>query len=217
MIADCDVGKIDLILTKSIFRFARNTLDALKTIRHLKENGIGIVFDQEGIHTLKEPSEFIIAVLSAYAQNESHSKSKDVRFGLEQSFRNPNSKYYQRICYGYQHNASGRLVIDEQKARTVRLIFMLSADGYSLAQITDELERQRVPSPRGNVKWSRETIRKILANEKYTGNVMLQKTYVADYLTHKQVNNNGQRCRYVVEHNHEAILRNAKPAYNNEK
>jgi len=206
MMEDCDAGKIDLIVTKSIFRFSRNTLESLKAIRHLKEIGVGILFDQEKINTLTEKSEFAITVLTAYSQNESESKSRDIRFGLERAFENPDSKYYQRICYGYKHDENGKLAIDNDKAEVVRLIYRLAETGHSLAQIAGELKSQNNPSPRGNVIWSRETIRKILTNEKYTGTVMLQKTFVEDCLTHRQVRNVGQKPKYVVQDNHEAII-----------
>lgn len=135
MISACQRGKIDTILTKSAHRFARNTVDALETIRMLRRWKVDIYFEIEGIHSLYESSEFLLAVVCARAQEESYSKSEDIKWGLRKAFENPESRYYQRICYGYTHNKDGRLVINEKEAQIVRLIYEMAGEGKSLSRI----------------------------------------------------------------------------------
>lgn len=195
-----------MILTKSAHRFARNTVDALKTIRMLKSRNIDIYFEQEDIHSLYESSEFTLTLICARAQEEIFSKSEDIKWGLRKSFKNPDSKYYQRICYGYTHDQYGKLIIHEKQAEIVRLIYEMAASGVSLARISAQLEDMGIPSPRGKSIWSKETLRKILRNEKYTGSVALQKTFIENFLKHKQIKNNGQIDTYQSINNHEPII-----------
>ena len=206
LLSACRRGKVDMILIKSAYRFARNTVDALKTIRMLRSRNIDIYFERENIHTLHESSEFTLMLVCALAQDESYSKSEDIKWGLRKSFQNPDSKYYQRICYGYTHGQEGKLIIHEEQAETVRLIYEMSASGVSLARISAYLEDMGIPSPRGKEVWSKETLRKILSNEKYTGCVTLQKTFVENYLEHKQLKNIGQLDMFQAAYNHEPII-----------
>ena len=206
LLSACKRGKIDMILTKSAHRFARNTVDALKTIRMLRSWNIDIYFEQEDIHSLYESSEFMLTLICARAQEESFSKSEDIKWGLRKSFKNPDSKYYHRICYGYTHDQNGKLVIDEEQAEIVRLIYDMAASGVSFARISAYMEDMGIPSPKGKKAWSKETLRKILSNEKYKGCVKLQKTFVDNYLEHKQVKNKGQLDIYQINNNHEAII-----------
>ncbi|WP_308588951.1 recombinase family protein [uncultured Oscillibacter sp.] len=206
MISACRRGKIDLVLTKSAHRFARNTVDALETIRMLRRWNVDIYFEQEDIHSLYESSEFMLTLVCAKAQEESHSKSQDIKWGLQKAFENPDSKYYQRRCYGYTHDADGHLVIDEERAKVVRLIYSLATDGASLSKISDQLKEMGILSPRGKDTWSRETLRKILNNEKYFGTVILQKTLVENFLEHRQFQNNGKSKKYLVVKNHRPII-----------
>lgn len=206
LLSACRRGKIDMILIKSAHRFARNTVDALKTIRMLRSRNIDIYFERENIHTLYESSEFMLMLVCALAQDESYSKSEDIKWGLRKSFQNPDSKCYQRICYGYTHDQQGKLIIHEEQAETVRVIYEMSASGASLARISAYLEDMDIPSPRGKKTWSKETLRKILNNEKYIGNVVLQKTFVENYMEHKQIKNKGQLDIYQMMGNHEAII-----------
>lgn len=199
-------GRVDMVLIKSASRFARNTVDALKTIRMLRRWNVDIYFEAEDIHSLHETSEFLLTVICAQAQDESESKSADIKWGLQKSFSDPDSKYYQRKCYGYRHDENGKLVIDEKEAEVVRLIFRMSREGASLSQIAGVLQEQGIPSPRGKVVWSRESLRKILNNEKYLGAVVLQKTFVSDCLSHKQIKNDGQQDKYEIIGNHEPII-----------
>ncbi len=199
-------GRVDMVLIKSASRFARNTVDALKTIRMLRRWNVDIYFEAEDIHSLHETSEFLLTVICAQAQDESESKRADIKWGLQKSFSGPDSKYYQRKCYGYRHDENGKLVIDEKEAEVVRLIFRMSREGASLSQIAGVLQEQGIPSPRGKVVWSRESLRKILNNEKYLGAVVLQKTFVSDCLSHKQIKNDGQQDKYEIIGNHEPII-----------
>lgn len=206
LLSACKRGKIDMILTKSAHRFARNTVDALKTIRTLKSRNIDIYFEQEDIHSLYESSEFTLTLICARAQEESFSKSEDIKWGLRKSFKNSDSKYYQRICYGYTHDQYGKLIIHEKQAEIVRLIYEMAASGVSLARISAHLKNMGIPSPRGKSVWSKETLRKILLNEKYKGCVTLQKTLVENYLEHRQIKNIGQLDRFYMDYNHAAII-----------
>ena len=196
-----------MVLIKSAHRFARNTVDALETIRMLRRWKVDIYFEADDIHTLYESSEFMLTLICARAQDESESKSADIKWGIQKSFANPDSRYYQRVCYGYKHDENGQLVIDEEKAEVVRMIFRLSGEGASLSQIVQILQDQGIPTPRGKAVWSRETLRKILHNEKYRGVVILQKTFVANCLNHKQIKNAGQRNQFVIAENHEAVIK----------
>lgn len=175
LISACRRGRVDMVLIKSASRFARNTVDALKTIRMLRRWNVDIYFEAEDIHSLYETSEFLLTVICAQAQDESESKSADIKWGLQKSFSDPDSKYYQRRCYGYKHDEKEKLVIDEKEAEVVRLIFRMSKEGGSLSQIAQALQEQGIPSPRGKAVWSRESLRKILNNEKYLGKVIMLK------------------------------------------
>lgn len=206
LLSACKCGKLDMILTKSAHRFARNTVDALKTIRMLRNRNIDIYFEQEDIHSLYESSEFMLPLICARAQEESFSKSEDIKWGLRKSFKNPDSKYYQRICYGYAHDLQGKLIVREEQAEIVRLIYEMAASGASLARISAHLEGMEIPSPRGKKTWSKETLRKILHNEKYAGSVILQKTFVENYLKHKQIKNDGQLNIFRITYNHDPII-----------
>ena len=206
LLSACRRGKVDMILTKSAHRFARNTVDALKTIRMLRHRNVDIHFERENIHSLYESSGFVLMLICALEQYESYSKSKDIKWGLRKSFQNPDSKYYQRICYGYTHDQEGKLIIHEEQAEIIRLIYEMSASGVSLAKISVHLEDMGIPSPRGKEVWSKETLRKILNNEKYMGSVTLQKTFVENYLEHKQIKNRGQLDMFQAAYHHEPII-----------
>lgn len=206
LISACRRGRVDMVLIKSASRFARNTVDALKTIRMLRRWNVDIYFEAEDIHSLHETSEFLLTVICAQAQDESESKRADIKWGLQKSFSDPDSKYYQRKCYGYRHDENGKLVIDEKEAEVVRLIFRMSREGASLSKIAQALQKQGIPSPRGKAIWSRETLRKILNNEKYFGTVILQKTFVANCLNHRQIKNTGQQDQYKITNNHNTII-----------
>ena len=147
-----------------------------------------------------------MTILIAVSQEESMQKSQNIRWGIKRSFENKDSKYRNRICFGYRHDQDGKLIIDVTQAEIVKNIFSLYLNGYSLRQISKELEYQSIRSPRGSYRWSPETLNKILSNEKYTGNVLLQKTIVENYLIGKQQKNQGQENRYLISDSHPAII-----------
>ena len=167
LLSACGRGKADMILTKSAHRFARNTVDALKTIRMLRSRNVDIYFERENIHSLYESSEFMLMLMliCALAQDESYSKSEDIKWGLRKSFQNPDSKYYQRTCYRYTHDQEGKLIIQEEQAEIVRLIYEMSASGVSLARISAHLEDMGIPSSRGKSVWSKETLSEMKSTE----------------------------------------------------
>ena len=202
----CKKGKVDLIITKSISRFARNTLDFLKVLHMLKEKDVDVYFENEKILLSEERSELRMSIIAAIAQEESMARSKNTKWGIEARIAAGTSKLSERVCYGYKKDNNGNLTIDENTVENVKLIFDLYLDGYSLSSITKELKIRGILSPTGKENWTSTAIDKILANEKYTGNVILQKTYVADPLVQKQMKNEGDRDKYFYENNHIAII-----------
>ena len=202
MMRACRKKKIDLIITKSISRFARNALDFLQTIRELKALGVDVISESEQIRLSEERSEFMMAIYAAIMQEESISKSNSTKWGITARFASGDSKLANRICYGYKHDQDGKLIVDVKTSKNVVLIFDLYLRGYSLSGIGKELKRRGIKTPTGKENWTSVAIDKILSNEKYTGNVILQKTYVPDVLEKKQTKNIGQRKRYLYENNH---------------
>lgn len=203
MVRDALAGGIDLIITKSISRFARNTVDSLTTIRKLKDNGIEVFFEKENIWTFDSKGELLITIMSSIAQEESRSISENVAWGWRHRFAEGRVQFAKMLGYRIK---GGRPVVIEAEAEAVRLIFSSYASGMSCGLIAKELERRGFRNTKGEVKWSNSSIRFILQNIKYTGNAILQKTYTADYLTKKRVVNNGELPKYYVEDSHPAII-----------
>ena len=205
MIKYCKQQKIDLILTKSISRFARNTLDTINYTRMLRAMGIGIYFEKENINTLDMDSEMLITLLGAFAQAESESISRNVAWGKRQAMREGKVSYHYKNFYGYRKGADGRPEIVEEQAEVYRRIVKQLLDGYSLRNIRDKLIADGVPYLEGK-EWSVTTIRNMLSNEKYCGDALLQKTFVEDCISKKVVKNTGQREQVLVENCHPAII-----------
>ena len=206
MIEDALDGKIDLIITKSVSRFARNTVDSLTTVRKLKENGIEIYFEKENIWTLDAKGELLITIMSSLAQEESRSISENTTWGTRKKMADGKFTLAYSHFLGYDKGENGGLVVNEEQAKTVRLIYRLFLDGYSYKRIADELSSRGILSPMGKERWSHGTIVSILSNEKYKGDALLQKTYVSDFLTKTTKKNNGEIPQYYVENDHEAII-----------
>lgn len=206
MIEDCMAGKIDLVLTKSVSRFARNTVDSLQNIRKLKEKNIGIVFEKEGVNTLEGAGELLITILSSQAQEESRNLSENTRWGLIRRFEDGVVSVNHNKFLGYTKDEDGELVIVPEEAEIVRRIFRLYLEGSSVLQITRALEADGVKTVTGKDKWSDSVVAKMLQNEKYMGDVLQQKTYTVDFLTKKRVKNQGIVPQYYIEDNHEAII-----------
>lgn len=206
MIADALDGKIDLILTKSISRFARNTVDSLTAIRQLKEKGVEVYFEKENIHTMDAKGELMITIMSSLAQEESRSISENVRWGKRKSMADGKFSLAYSHFLGYEKGEDGTLRIVEEEAEIIRKIYSLYLSGQTVRTIADYLTGQGVPTPSGKKQWSVSTIMSILQNEKYKGDALLQKTYTADFLTKKVKKNHGEVQQYYVENSHPAII-----------
>lgn len=206
MVEDCMAGKIDLILTKSVSRFARNTVDSLQTIRKLKEKNIGIIFEKEGINTLEATGELLITILSSQAQEESRNLSENTRWGIERKYESGVVLVNHKKFLGYTKDEKGELVIVPEQAQLVRRIYRLYLEGLSTQQIADTFMAEGIKTVTGKDKWHDTVIAKVLQNEKYMGDVLQQKTYTVDFLTKKRVKNDGIVPQYYIEDNHEAII-----------
>ena len=206
MIADALDGKIDLIITKSVSRFARNTVDSLSTIRKLKDHNIECYFEKENIWTFDSKGELLLTIMSSLAQEESRSISENVTWGHRKRFADGKvSLAYSRFL-GYDKGPDGTLVINPEQAKTVKLIYKLFLDGLTMHSIAAELTNRGIKTPGGKDKWSQSTVKSILTNEKYRGDALLQKSYTVDFLTKKHKPNEGEVPQYYVEDNHEAII-----------
>ena len=210
MVQDALDGKIDLIITKSVSRFARNTVDSLTTVRKLKEKGIEIYFEKENIWTLDSKGELLITIMSSLAQEESRSISENCTWGIRKKFEEGKVRMAFGSFLGYEKDKDGNIVINEREAKIVKYIYSRFLHGLTPNSIAEELEAKEVPNVRGDVKWHGSTIKSMLKNEKYTGNAILQKTYSADFLSKKRLKNNGEITKYYVENSHPAIISQAK-------
>ena len=206
LLDDCKSGDVEAIVTKSVSRFGRNTVDTLTICRHLKELGIDVYFDSERIHSIGPDGELSLTIASAIAESESYEKSTSIKWGLQKSAQNPDSRIFSRICYGYRKDDDGNLVIYEEQAEVVRTIFQMYLAGASIMKIKCTLEQRGIPAPLGGTTWPKRTIEKILGNEKYSGNVILYKTYTAEYPAKGQIVNQGQREMLQMEGHHPAII-----------
>ncbi len=209
MIRLCRQRKIDMILTKSLSRFARNTVDSLKYIRDLKALGIAIVFEKENINTLETDTEMMLTIMSCFAQAESESISKNVSWGIRQSFKNGNVPMQYARLLGYQKGDDDKPEIVPEEAEIVKEIYRLYLDGMSLNMIVDRLNEKGLTTKGSNSPYRKEVVQRILTNEKYTGDALLQKTYVTDCITKKTRKNNGELPMYLVKNHHEPIISRA--------
>ena len=207
MIAACKRGRIDMILTKSASRFARNTVDCLKVIRTLKDRGIAIIFEKENINTLTESSEFLITLFSSFSQAESESMGLNIVMGMRQSMKEGKIPFQYSRTLGYRRGPDGKPEIDPEEAETVRLIYSRYLEGRSLVEIQRELTAKNIPTAEGVQGWSRQVIRNILTSEKYIGDGLRQKTYTTGPIGNKKVvKNNGELPMYYARDNHPAII-----------
>ena len=206
MIRMCKNKKIDLVITKSISRFARNTVDCLEYVRQLKNLGIGVIFEKENINTLTMTSEFMIALYGSFAQAESESISKNVSWGKEKAYREGKVQFQYQNLLGYRKGTDGKPEIVPEEAETVKLIYKLFLDGYSMTNIKKTLESKGILTAKGKKVWNESLISSILKNEKYVGDALLQKTYTLDCITHKVVRNHGERPMYLVTDHHAPII-----------
>lgn len=206
MIEECMTGHIDMIITKSISRFARNTLDCLKYIRQLKEKNIPVFFEKENINTMDAKGEVLLTIMASLAQQESESLSKNVKMGMQFRFQNGEVQVNHNRFMGYTKDEDGHLIIEPAEAEIVKRIYREYLQGASLKQIGDGLMDDGILTAAGKAKWRPESVKKILKNEKYIGDALLQKTYTVDVLTKKRVKNNGIVPQYYVENSHEPII-----------
>lgn len=206
MIDACMDGKIDMVITKSISRFARNTVDSLINIRKLKEKNIAVFFEKEGINTMEGSGELLITILSSQAQEESRNISENCHWGIVRKFESGTVIVNHNKFLGYTKDKDGNLVIVPEEAELVRRIFRLFLEGNSSYKIKRVLEADHIKTVTGHTVWSASVIDKMLANEKYMGDALMQKTYTVDFLTKKKVINRGIVPQYYIEDNHEAII-----------
>ena len=206
MIEDCMAGKIDMVITKSISRFARNTVDSLMNIRKLKEKNIAVFFEKEGINTLDGSGELLVTILSSQAQEESRNISENCHWGIVRKFESGKVIVNHSKFLGYTKDKDGNLVIIPEEADLVRRIFRLFLEGNSSYKIKRILEADGILTVTGKTVWQATVIDKMLSNEKYMGDALMQKTYTVDFLTKKKVINKSIVPQYYIEDNHEAII-----------
>ena len=206
MIDDCMEGKIDLVITKSISRFARNTLDCLQYIRKLKEKNIAVFFEKENINTLDAKGELLLTIMASLAQQESQSLSQNVKLGLQFRYQAGKVQVNHNRFLGYTKDAEGNLIIEPSEAVVIKRIYREFLSGASLRDICKSLMADKILTGAGKEKWIPSTVHKILTNEKYIGDALLQKTVTTDFLEKKREINNGLAPQYYVEGSHEAII-----------
>lgn len=206
MIRDCERGKIDLVITKSVSRFCRNTLDGLNYVRRLKRHGVGVYFEKENVNTLFMDNEMILTFMMSQAQAESESLSGNVRWGHRKNFKDGKVYYHCKTFLGYRWGADGQPEIDPEQAAIVRRIFSRFLLGHSVRQITTDLMADGIKTATGKTVWHDSVVQKMLCNEKYIGDALLQKTYIADLFTREKRVNNGELPKYYVHDCHPAII-----------
>lgn len=206
LIRQCKRGKVDMIIVKSISRFARNTLDCLKITRMLRELKVDVYFEEQNLHSIDPSSEFYISIYGSVAQSESENISHNVTWGKARSAKDGNVFFAYKSFLGYRRGADGKPEIDPEQANTVRRIYDHFLAGNSLQQIANGLTADGIPTPMGRTVWQASVVQSILSNEKYKGDALLGKTYVEDCISKKVKVNAGERPQYYVENNHPAII-----------
>ena len=202
LLDECRAGKIDMILTKSISRFARNTVTLLSTVRELKDLGVDVYFEEQNIHSMGSNGELMLTILASFAQEESLSASENQKWRIKKNFEE--GKPWNCTVYGYR-NVRGTLVVHEQEADIVKTIYAMFLDGKGILSIQEWLNSHNIPT-RFNRKWTHRAVSVVLRNEMYTGNLLLQKTFRENHITKRQIKNEGQLPKYRVEQTHEAII-----------
>ncbi len=206
LIRQCKRGKVDMIIVKSISRFARNTLDCLKITRMLRELKVDVYFEEQNLHSIDPSSEFYISIYGSVAQSESENISHNVAWGKARSAKDGNVFFAYKSFLGYRRGADGKPEIDPEQATTVRRIYDRFLAGDSLQQVANGLTADGIPTPMGKAVWQASVVQSILSNEKYKGDALLGKTYVEDCISKKVRVNAGERPQYYVENNHPAII-----------
>ena len=206
MIEDCMAGKIDMIITKSISRFARNTLDCLQYIRKLKDKNISVFFEKENINTMDTKGELLLTIMASLAQQESQSLSQNVKMGIQFRYQAGKVQVNHNRFLGYTKDEDGNLIIEPKEAETIKRIYREYLEGASLKDICESLMADGILTGAGKKNWIPSTVHKILTNEKYIGDALLQKTVTTDFLEKKRQINNGLAPQYYVEGSHEPII-----------
>ena len=206
MIRQCRQGKIDMILAKSVSRFARNTVDTLNYTRELRSLGIPVIFEEQNINSIHPESEFLITIHGAFAQSESEDTSSRVRWGIQQSMRTGKANIQFKTLLGYKKGPDGEMVIEPEQAETVKLIYEMYLSGKTLRSIKESLEARGLRNAAGTTEWTTSNLRTILSDEKYCGDVLRQKTFIRDCISKQVVKNTGQRPKYLIQNHHDAII-----------
>lgn len=206
MIDECMAGDVDMIITKSISRFARNTLDCLKYIRQLKEKSIPVFFEKENINSMDSKGEVMLTIMASLAQQESQSLSQNVKLGLQYRYQQGEIQVNCNRFLGFTKDENKRLIVVPEEAEIIKRIYREYLEGASMLKIKRGLEADGILNGAGNEKWHTSNINQILRNEKYIGDALLQKTYTTDFLTKTRVKNHGVVPQYYVENSHEAII-----------
>ena len=202
LLEDCKTGKVDMIVTKSISRFARNTLTLLETVRMLKAIGVDVYFEEQNIHSASADGELVLTILASYAQEESLSASENQKWRIRRNFEN--GMPWTGTMLGYRYD-NGKYIIVPKEAEIVRFIFDSYLSGMGFTAIMKTLNEKGIPTRNGNA-WCKNSVVKVLRNYAYTGNLLLQKTYRENHLTKRTLQNNGELPKYHIEHSHEAII-----------
>lgn len=198
MLDDASNGKLDIVITKSISRFGRNTEDTLIGLRKLKEKNVQVIFDQENIDTYNYSSELLITILAEYAQEENESRRQNQLWAIRKRVEDGTSELYMRKCYGYKKDSEGRLIIKSSEAEVVQMIYSSYLDGMSIIGIQKKLKELNIPTSTGKEVWSKKAIENILTNEKYTGDVVVLKTKTSPEKGHKRVKNTDSN-KYMIQ------------------
>lgn len=206
MLQDCRAGKIDTIMTKSISRFGRDTVEVISTLRELNQLGINVIFENDNIDTAKEDGELVITIISAVAQADNESRRKNIKWGMTKRAEDGTSGFYRRRSYGYEHDENGKLAIKPDEAEIVRQVYAAYLDGRSFHAIARELTEMGVPSPNGKAQWCNRTIDVMLSNEKYAGDVILFKTVSASELFGEEHAEIAKKKTYRIAESHPAII-----------
>lgn len=206
LLEDCETGKIDIILCKSISRFARNTVDLLNTVRHLKEIGIEVRFEKEQINSMSGDGELMLSILASFAQEESRSISENVKWGIHKRFKNGEIGAANKHILGYQYDEEQKkYVIIPDEAESVRWMFQMYIDGVTLREIADRMNKAGIRTTLGN-DFQEASVRQLIFNEVYAGDIRRQKCYIEDPITKKKVPNRGELPQYYMADSHEAII-----------
>ena len=206
MIRQCRQGKIDMILAKSVSRFARNTLDTISYTRELRSLGIAVIFEEQNINSIYPESEFLITIHGAFAQSESEGISSRVKWGKHQAMRTGKANIQYKTLLGYEKGPDGEMVVNTEQAETVRKIYELYLSGQTLRNIKETLETGGFKNSAGTTEWTTSNLRTILSDEKYCGDVLLQKTFIRDCISKQVIRNTGQLPMYLIQNHHEAII-----------